>query len=439
MATIGNKFSLLRHLGTFARGRIPGQLIIQLTDHCNASCPQCGMRRSASFRRSTLSLDDGKRIIDHAAASGISALSITGGEPFLCQKELVALIRHAGQAGIPYIRTGTNGFLFMGHDRPDFVGRVAELADTLAATSLYTFWISVDSALTEVHERMRGLPGVIRGIEKALPIFHERGIFPSANLGITRNICPPRPEENSASRPADGDDYRDGFRDFFTRLIDMGFTIANACYPMSIGEGSGESLSAVYEATANDDLVRFSAEEKMVVLNTLRETIPEFRSRIRIFSPLSSLHALERQHAGKGDTCQPCRGGSDFFFIDAASGDTYPCGYRGNENLDKFWDLDLKKPPLPPSCRECDWECFRDPSELLGPFADLFARPVSVIRSLLQNPASAGLRLSDLRYYWACDLFNGRIPPDYRKLASFSRNRITTRLQCTDAGCPVSS
>ncbi|NVN90128.1 MAG: radical SAM protein [Desulfuromonadales bacterium] len=418
MTIIGKKVSMFRQLGSFIRGRIPGQLIIQLTDHCNASCPQCGMRRSSSFRRSTLSLDDGRKIIDHAAASGVSALSLTGGEPFLLQRELITLIKHAGAAGIPYIRTGTNGFMFMDHNRPGFLGRVAELADALAATTLHNFWISVDSSLAEVHERMRGLPGVIRGIEKALPIFHERGIYPSANLGITRNVCPPRHDSNGLSRPVDGDDYRAGFRNFFARLIDMGFTIANACYPMSIAEVSGESLAAVYEATADDDLVRFTAEETRVILNALRETIPEYRSRIRIFSPLSSLRALERQHSGQGDNCQPCRGGSDFFFIDAASGDTYPCGYRGNDNLGKFWNLDLKKSPLSPSCRQCDWECFRDPSELLGPFADLFSRPVTAICDVLADPAATLLKLSDLRYYLACDLFNGRLAPDFRKLAS---------------------
>jgi len=435
MTSGGNSRSLLRYLGTFVRGRIPGQLVLQFTDHCNASCPQCGMRRSASFARSILSLDDGKRIIDHAAASGISALSLTGGEPFLFQRELITLIKYAGEAGIPYIRTGTNGYLFMNHDRTGFHDRVSELAAALASTTLYTFWISVDSSVPEVHERMRGLPGVIKGIEKALPIFHEHGIYPSANLGITRNVCPSRYDTNDV---VSEDGYRAGFRDFFTHLIDMGFTIANACYPMSIGNGSGDSLSAVYEATAADELVRFSAKETVIVLNALRETIPEFRSRIRIFSPLSSLYALERQHAGKGDTCQPCRGGSDFFFVDSLGGNTYPCGYRGNDNLGKFWDLDLREPPMTPACRECDWECFRDPSELLGSFADFFTRPLTAVRAVFSDFAAFRLRLSDLRYYKACGLFNGRMPPDYHKLDSFSKDRSQTRFQCSTAGCPVS-
>lgn len=432
MKSGGKSRSLLRHMGTFVRGRLPGQLVLQFTDHCNASCPQCGMRRDASFPRSILSLDDGKRIIDHAAASGISALSLTGGEPFLFKEELIALIKHAGQAGIPYIRTGTNGYLFMNHDRTGFRDRVSELAAALASTTLYTFWISVDSSVPEVHERMRGLPGVTKGIEKALPIFHEHGIYPSANLGITRNVC------SSTNDVVSKDLYRAGFRDFFTHLINMGFTIANACYPMSIDKDSDDSLSAVYEATAADDLVRFSAEETVIVLNALRETIPEFRSRIRIFSPLSSLYALERQHAGKSGVCQPCRGGSDFFFVDSVGGNTYPCGYRGNDNLGKFWDLDLKKPPLAPTCRECDWECFRDPSELLGFFADLFVRPLTAVRTVLSDFAAFRLRLSDLRYYMACDLFNGRMPPDYHKLGSFSRDCIQTRFPCSAAGYSVS-
>jgi hypothetical protein len=48
-------------------------------------------------------------------------------------------------------------------------------------------------------------------------------------------------------------------------------------------------------------------------------------------------------------------------------GDTYPCGYRGNENMGKFWELNLKNLAPKSDCRRCDWECFRDPSELCAP------------------------------------------------------------------------
>jgi MoaA/NifB/PqqE/SkfB family radical SAM enzyme len=187
--TAGNTlFRRLQQLTPLLRSRLPGQIIIQYTDMCNALCPQCGMRATESFRRSTLDLDTAKRIIDRAASNGVSALSLTGGEPLLFLEQVAELIRHARNAGITYTRTGTNGFLFMNHDRPDYEKRVSKIAETLARSGLYTFWISIDSCIPAIHEQMRGLPGVISGIEKALPILHEHGIYPSANLGINRNI-----------------------------------------------------------------------------------------------------------------------------------------------------------------------------------------------------------------------------------------------------------
>lgn len=409
--------SLLRHALTFARGRIPAQLIVQLTDACNASCPQCGMRRNAPFRRSLLSLDDGRRIIDHAAASGVSALSFTGGEPLLYPGELFTLIRYASDAGIRFTRTGTNGFLFMNPDGPEFTSRVSRLAESIAASGLYTFWISIDSPDPEVHESMRGLPGVIRGIERAIPIFHGHGVYPSANLGITRALLPPSP---GGSVPAGYEEFRDGFRSFYRRVIDLGFTIANACYPMNVEAEASHSLSAVYGATASDAVVSFSRQEKAAMFRALRETIPEFRSRIRIFSPLSSLRALERSYEGDRSAGRACRGGSDFFFIDAAGGATFPCGYRGEENLGPFWDLNLSRPPLPPRCRECDWECFRDPTELMGPFQELFFAPVELFVKTVRDRLQASLWLEDLRYYRAAGFFNGRRPPDSVRLARFA-------------------
>lgn len=402
---------------TFARGRVPAQLIVQLTDACNAACPQCGMRRNAPFRRSLLSLDDGKRIIDHAAASGVAAISFTGGEPFLYSDELFTLIRYASDAGIRYTRTGTNGFLFMHPEGVEFTSRVSRLAESIAASGLYTFWISIDSPRPETHEAMRGLPGVVKGIERALPIFHEHGVYPSANLGITRALLAPSTGRGGG---AGCEEFREGFRLFYRRVIDLGFTIANACYPMSDEVTESDSLSAVYGATAADAVVRFSREEKFAMFRALRETIPEFRSRIRIFSPLTSLLAMERSYEGDRAAGRACRGGTDFFFIDAGGGDTYPCGYRGAENLGKFWTLNLSRPPLPPRCRECDWECFRDPSELMGPFHELFSAPVKLFGMMFRDRFQASLWLDDLRYFRAAGFFNGRRPPDYGRLRRFS-------------------
>ncbi|MBU1172937.1 MAG: 4Fe-4S cluster-binding domain-containing protein [Proteobacteria bacterium] len=91
--------SLIKH-------RIPGQLVIQFTDRCNATCPQCGMRVTEDFPRSQLKSDQVTKLIDAAVSKGIRSLSFTGGEPFLRKDELIPLIRYAVNSGIPYVRIG---------------------------------------------------------------------------------------------------------------------------------------------------------------------------------------------------------------------------------------------------------------------------------------------------------------------------------------------
>jgi MoaA/NifB/PqqE/SkfB family radical SAM enzyme len=76
-------FRNLANLRPLLKGRLPGQLIIQYSNHCNADCPQCGMRRSEQIHRSTLDQQRVKELIDTAAKNGIQSLSFTGGEPLI--------------------------------------------------------------------------------------------------------------------------------------------------------------------------------------------------------------------------------------------------------------------------------------------------------------------------------------------------------------------
>ena len=320
----------LKHFGALTKKRAPGQLVVQLTDQCNARCPQCGMRVMEKFERSTISPDVGKRIIDSAAAKGIQAISFTGGEPFLEIELLVELIDYAGQAGIQFIRTGTNGFFFRYLGGENFKDRIKKVADLLAATQLRNLWISLDSSNPGTHESMRGLSGVVDGIEKALPIFHERGIYPSANLGINRALA-----GNPIINRTNGDDdfyeqFLNAFNRYYSFIINRGFTMANACYPMSTA-GHDRSIKSVYAADSAANVINFSNAEKGLIYKALFDAIPAFRSRIRIFSPRTSLYSLWKAYSKGDDDSYPCRGGIDFFFVDAKENNTYPCGYRGNE------------------------------------------------------------------------------------------------------------
>ena len=413
--------------------RIPGQLVIQMTDRCNARCPQCGMRVIEPFKRSTLSSENIRRLIDAAAEKKFQAVSFTGGEPLIFRDELLGHIRYAGRAGIPYIRTGTNGFVFRDPHLPGFKKRVYQLAEDLAATPLRNFWISIDSAFDPVHEQMRGFRGIVKGIEKALPVFHEMGLYPSANLGINRNLHGVATRMLRRDRFDTQRDYLDafytgfyaGFDRFYQRVVDMGFTMANTCYPMSIDRAEQEKgLSAVYAASAAEDVVRFDAAEKEMLFGALSRSVRKWRSKIRIFSPLCAIDALIHQYRWPQNGHKPvgCRGGIDFFFVNAADGNTYPCGYRGNENLGKLWELDLselKERIHSEACSRCDWECFRDPTELMSPLLQAFTSPRELAGRLLKKDRSIGLWLQDILYYRACGLFNGRKPPEYTRMASY--------------------
>jgi hypothetical protein len=409
-------------------GRLPGQVVIQFTTACNAACVQCGMRRTSREPRHTMDMDALKREIDAMAAQGIKAVSFTGGEPLLHLDAVAGLMRHAGAAGIPYVRTGTNGFLFSGAEKPGFEARVAKVADTLANTPMNAFWISLDSADPATHEANRGLPGVVEGIRRALPVFHERGIFPAANLGINRltggpGAIPGPPE----SELAFGDEafiraFQGAFRAFYSFAEELGFATVNACYPMSLDPAEAEA-GAVYAATSEDDFIRFLPREKAAMLRALYTVIPEFRHRLRIFTPRSSVLGLMRQHLGLDQGAFPCRGGIDFFFLDAEDMHAYPCGYRGAEDLGPFSGLDVRSLDASAVCERCDWECFRDPSALAMPLLSALRNPLAFGAGLPQGCGYLSDWWEDLRYYKACGWFDCRRAPDRRAMARFAPGR----------------
>jgi len=406
--------------------RAPRQVVVQITERCNAECPQCGMAAGRRISRRVAETHVMTGVVDHAARIGVRAISFTGGEPFLHRSLLLYLIRRATAAGIRYTRTGTNGFLLIpAGDRRSAV-RVHELAASLADAGLRNLWISLDSADPDVHERRRGLPGVIAGIEAALPVFAQYGIHPAANLGVNRYMGRTRLASHDPRDPAAfADAVAEAAGQFFDRVLSLGFTMANLCYPMSFptdrdnGCVSADAPRAVYAASSNDDSVSFSLDEKVLLYRGLARAVAEARPRLRVFTPLSSLEALardcERLARGASPTASfPCLGGRDYFFV-SVGGLAYPCGFRGDDCLGPFRALSPGSRRVSPHCRECDWECFRDPSQLFGQ-AWALHQPI-VGRVCGRRDKLFALWLGDVRYAYACRFFDGRLPLDRQRLS----------------------
>ncbi len=413
-----------RNLYALGRGRIPGQVIVQMTDRCNAQCPQCEMRVSHRFERASLDKQNIERILEAAAKRGVVAVSFTGGEPFLHFDTLIEMIRRAGDLGIPLIRTGTSGYFLRHHKQKDFRRKVEEIAGILANTPIRNFWFSIDSADASAHDKIRGFPGVFEGIAKSIPIFHEHGIWPTANLGVNRFLggSTLRLAENPSQNQRD-EFYAnciEAFARFYRTVIDTGFTIVNFCYPMSIESQPESNLDSVYLASSADDMVNFRREEKALLFKAMSEAVAKYRDRIRIFTPRNMLHSLVRQYQYGEEHGYACRGGKDFFFISAADGNTYPCGFRANDNLGKYWSMPDASRNSEGHCTRCDWECFRDPSNTLGPIYELSHSPGKLIKRLLDDRDWTRLWWQDLQYQRAADFCNGRLAPDYCDLAKFS-------------------
>lgn len=408
----------LKTLKPLLSGRLPGQLVIQYSNLCNADCPQCGMRRSEKIGRHTLKKEYAKQLIDSAAKKGIRSLSFTGGEPLLFLDDIIELTHHATSAGIPYVRTGTNGFIFNNSESPGYRDKIVKIAEKLAATKIYTFWISLDSANPAEHERMRGIHGVVKGMEKALPIFHEHGIYPSVNLGINRATGGSKQVFlHNRSKEQFVEDFQNAFSSFYDCVLNLGFTMVNACYPMSSSSESNSFESNVYGAASTSDVISFTREEKALMFKALYNTIPKYRGKLRIFSPRCSLHGLIGKFTEAKTPLFPCRGGTDFFFVECEKGKIHPCGYR-EESQQQLPDLESSKKEVS-HCDLCEWECFRDPSDVLGPFADIFTQPFKLAGKICKEPQFFRLLIEDLRYYAACNFFNGRMAPEYGSMKRF--------------------
>ena len=115
------------------------------TERCNLTCPYCynaDSRSRHSKLKEEMTTDESKRALKMLKDFGVMNVAFCGGEP-MCRPDILEIASYAKSIGL-YTAIVTNGTLITDKVAP----KVAELFDLV--------WVSLDSAVKEEHEAMRG-------------------------------------------------------------------------------------------------------------------------------------------------------------------------------------------------------------------------------------------------------------------------------------------
>jgi MoaA/NifB/PqqE/SkfB family radical SAM enzyme len=147
------------------RADMPEAVTLFLTHRCNLRCKMCGQwgeggvtkSKSAGLVKEEMTLDRLVRLIDDIAPSN-PGITLFGGEPLL-HKGAIDLIRHIKSRGL-HCLVITNGFL------------VQDLAQDIVSSGLDELNLSLDGN-KELHDSIRGMPGLFDKIMAGLEKIHE--------------------------------------------------------------------------------------------------------------------------------------------------------------------------------------------------------------------------------------------------------------------------
>lgn len=193
--------------------------LLRLTMACNERCPFCNVPQEA-YEKLTPSEAETFAELDDFVASGSETLTISGGEPTLLRKRLVAVVRAARTRGIRFVEIQTNAVLVT----PDYARELADAGVTSAFVSLL-------SHVPEHHDALAGLEGAY---PKCLA-----GIDAMLDAGIRVTLNPVTARRTQALVP----DYVDFVA---ARLPRVRFVSMSAVQPHGRGEAHADELLPDY-------------------------------------------------------------------------------------------------------------------------------------------------------------------------------------------------
>ena len=159
-----------------SRQQIPLGGTFELSPVCNFRCKMCYVRQTArqvaESPRPILQREDWRRIAREARKCGLLYLLLTGGEPFLWP-DFWSLYEQLNRMGF-VLSINTNGSL-LGEEE---VARLREMPPRKISVTLY-------GASDETYERLCGVRGAFRKVDRAISLLQQAGIGVKLNCSLT--------------------------------------------------------------------------------------------------------------------------------------------------------------------------------------------------------------------------------------------------------------
>jgi len=161
--------------------------------HCNMTCPHCYAAAIAEPSPTDLTHEEGLRMLDDLASSGVRVIIFSGGEP-LMRDGIIDLIRHARSLGIAP-QLSTNGILID-----------EQMADRLAEAGVAYVGISIDG-LPDFNDDYRGLEGAHAKALRGLRFAKAAGMKTGLRMTLSRRNVDQLPDMIDVAQSAGVDRF----------------------------------------------------------------------------------------------------------------------------------------------------------------------------------------------------------------------------------------
>lgn len=148
--------------------------LVRLTMSCNERCLFCNVPVE-DYAVPTPPAAEIEAQVDDFVATGEQTMTISGGEPTLLRKRLLATVRSARERGVAFVELQTNAILVT----PDYAAALAEAGLTSAFVSL----LSDSGAL---HDELTALPGSFERCLDGIDNLHAAGVRVTLNPVVAR-------------------------------------------------------------------------------------------------------------------------------------------------------------------------------------------------------------------------------------------------------------